>query len=67
MRVGKRPVEAIKDGNEGCCRTGRHEIGKIGGNGHDTLLSRGCVSTNYKSASHLSIANDLISSRDAVM
>ena len=66
MRVGKRPVEAIKDGNEGCCRTGRDEIGKIGGNGHETLLSRGCV-YNYKFASHLSIANNLISSRDVVM
>src|SRR5262245_25219068 len=45
MRVGKRPVETIKDGNEDCDRTGRNEIGKIGGNGHDTLLSMGCVST----------------------
>src|SRR5262245_37330968 len=45
MRVGKRPVETIKDGNENCDRTGRNEIEKIGGNGHDTLLSIGCVST----------------------
>src|SRR5262249_42864187 len=46
MRVGKRPVETIKDGNEDCDRTGRNEIGKIGGNGHDTLLgwiARGVV------------------------
>src|SRR5262245_11508770 len=45
MRVGKRPVETIKDGNDDCDRTGRNEIKKISGNGHDTLLSMGCVST----------------------
>jgi hypothetical protein len=45
MRFGKRPVETIKDGNEDCDRTGRNEIEKIGGNGHDTLLPMGCVST----------------------
>src|SRR5215470_18819747 len=45
MRVDKRTVQTIKDGNEDCDRTGRNEIRKIGGNGHDTLLSIGCVST----------------------
>src|SRR5262249_45614366 len=45
MRVDKRPVETIKDGNEDGGRTDRNKIGKIGGNGHDTLLSMGCVST----------------------
>src|SRR5262245_10486381 len=44
MRVGKGAVETIKDGNEDCDRTGRNEIGKICGNGHDTFLSMGCVS-----------------------
>src|SRR5262249_33229136 len=45
VRVDKRPVETIKDGNEDCDRTDGHEIGKIGGNGHDMLLSMGCAST----------------------
>src|SRR5262249_46402994 len=44
MRVGKRPVETVKDRNEDCDRAGRNEIGKICGNGHGTLLSMGCVS-----------------------
>jgi hypothetical protein len=44
MRVGKRPVETIKDGNEDCDRTGRNEIEKIDGNGHETLLLMACVS-----------------------
>src|SRR5262249_50458451 len=45
MCVGKRPVETVKDGDEDGKRTDRNEIGKIGGNAHDTLLSMDCVST----------------------
>jgi hypothetical protein len=51
MRVGKGPVETIKDGNEDCDRTGRNEIEKIGGNDHDTLLQMGCVSVGPNGAS----------------
>src|SRR6187402_606345 len=44
MRVAKRPVQAIKDADEDCDRSGRNEIEKIGANGHDTLLQMRCVS-----------------------
>jgi hypothetical protein len=50
MRVGKRPVETIKDGNEDRDRTGRDEIEKIGGNDYDTFLQMGCVSVGPNGA-----------------
>src|SRR5262249_48310353 len=45
MRVGKRPVETKKDGNEDWDRTGRNEIEKVGGDDHDQLPSIGCILT----------------------
>ena len=38
----KRSMQTIEDGNDGDCRAGEYEIGEIGWDGHDMLLSKDC-------------------------
>ena len=36
-------MQTLEDGDDGDCGAGEYEIGEIGWDGHDTLLSKGCL------------------------